>query len=49
MKSPLIYDQRDFKWNLLGNILKIFDSRRVKQEITKQGIKSVKKSVMMFK
>jgi hypothetical protein len=39
MKSPLICDKRDFKWNLLGNILKIFDSRRVKQEMAKQGIK----------
>lgn len=49
MKSPLIYDQRDFKWNLLGNILKIFDSRRARQEMAKQGMKPVGKSVMLLK
>ncbi len=49
MKSPLIYDQKDFKWNLLGEILKIFDSRRTMQEIAKQGMKPVNKSVKMLK
>jgi hypothetical protein len=48
MKSPLIYDQKDFKWNLLGNILKIFDSRRARQEMAKKVIKPVGKSVLMF-
>jgi hypothetical protein len=49
MKSPLIYDQKDFKWNLLGEILKIFDSRRTRQELAKQGIKPINKSVKMLK
>ena len=49
MKSPLIYDQRDFKWILLSNILKIFDSRRTRQEIAKQGFKSLNKSVLILK
>ena len=49
MKSPLIYDQRDFKWNLLGDILKIFDSRRVKQEIARQGIKPALKAGVAFR
>ncbi len=49
MKPPLIYDQKDFKWNLLGEILKIFDSRRTRQELAKQGIKPINKSVKMLK
>ena len=49
MKSPLIYDQRDSKWKLLGDILKIFGSRRVKQEIAKQGIKPAAKAGVMFR
>ena len=49
MKSPLICDQRDSKWKLLGEILKIFGSRRVKQEIAKQGIKPANKAGIMFR
>jgi hypothetical protein len=49
MKSPLICDKRDFKWNLLANIVKIFDSRRAHQEMAKKGIKPVNKSVNMLK
>jgi len=49
MKSPLIYDQRDSKWKLLGNILKIFSSRRVKQEISKHGIRPADKAGIMFR
>jgi len=49
MKSPLIYDQKDFKWNLLGVILKIFGSRRVKQEIARQGIKPAKNAGVVFR
>lgn len=49
MKSPLICDQRDSKWKLLGEILKIFGSRRVKQEIAKHGIKPADKAGIMFR
>jgi hypothetical protein len=49
MKSPLIYDQRDSKWILLGEILKIFGSRQVKQEIAKQGLKPADKAGIMFR
>lgn len=49
MKSPLICDKRDSKWILLGEILKIFGSRRVKQEIAKYGIKPADKAGIMFK
>ncbi|MBM4241120.1 MAG: hypothetical protein FJ150_05610 [Euryarchaeota archaeon] len=45
----MIYGQRDFKWNLLGNILKIFVSRRVKQEIASQGIKPAQKAGWIFR
>jgi len=49
MKSPLIYDQKNFKWNLLGEILKIFDSRRTQQVMARQGIKPLNKSMKMLK
>ena len=49
MKSPLICDKRDSKWKLLGEILKIFGSRRVKQEIAKQGIKPADRAGIMFR
>ncbi|MEN6553273.1 MAG: hypothetical protein ABFC34_10380 [Methanobacterium sp.] len=49
MKPPLICDQRDSKWKLLGKILKIVCSRRVKQEIAKQGLKPADKARIMFR
>ncbi len=47
MKSPLIYNQK-VKWNC-WTILKIFDSRRAKQEMAKKGINTASKSVLMLK
>ena len=41
MKTPLITDEKDPKWVLLGKILGIVSSRRVKQEMAKQGISPV--------
>jgi hypothetical protein len=49
MNLPIVVDKEDPKWVLLGNILKIFDSRRVKQEIAKQGIKPAYKAGIMYK
>lgn len=49
MNLPLIIDRKDPKWVLLGEILKIFDSRRTRQEIAKQGIIPVKKAIIMLK
>jgi hypothetical protein len=49
MNLPIVVDKEDPKWVLLGNILKIFDSRRVKQEIAKQGIKPARKAGIMYK
>ncbi len=49
MESSLIYGQRNSEWILLGEILKIFGSRRVKQEIAKQGLKPADKAGIMFR
>ena len=38
MNMPLITDEKDPKWVLLGKILGIVSSRRVKQEMAKRGI-----------
>ena len=41
MNTPLITDEKDLKWVLLGKILGTVSSRRVKQEMAKQGISPV--------
>ena len=45
MNTPLITDEKDPKWVLLGKILGIVSSRRVKQEMAKQGISPVNLAV----
>jgi len=49
MNMPLITDEKDPKWVLLGKILGIVSSRRVKQEMAKQGISPVNLAGAMFK
>ena len=49
MNTPLITDEKDPKWVLLGKILGIVSSRRVKQEMAKQGISPVNLAGTMFK
>lgn len=49
MEVPLIVDERDPKWNLLGQILKIFDSRPVKQQLARQGMKPVPRAALMLR
>jgi len=49
MNTPLIVDEKDPKWVLLGKILGIVSSRRVKQEMAKQGISPVNLAGAMFK
>ena len=49
MNMPLITDEKDPKWVLLGKILGILSSRRVKQEMAKQGISPVNLAGAMFK
>jgi hypothetical protein len=41
MTTPLIIDEKDQKWTLLGKIVAIVASRRVKQEMAKQEIAPV--------
>ena len=48
MNTPLITDEKDQKWVLLGKILGIVSSRRVKQEMAKQGISPVNLAGTMF-
>ncbi len=38
MNTPLIADEKDPKWVLLGKILSILSSQRVRQEMSEQGI-----------
>jgi len=49
MNTPLITDEKDPKWVLLGKILGIVSSRRIKQEMAKQGISPVNLAGTMFK
>jgi len=49
MEIPLIIDKKDSKWILLDDILKLFGSRRIKQEMAKQGIKPADKAGTMIR
>ena len=49
MNIPLVIDEKDKKWILLGKILDIVTARRVKQEMAKQGIHPVSMAGVMFK
>ena len=49
MKTTLITGEKDPKWVLLGKIIGIVSSRRVKQEMAKQGISPVNLAGTMFK
>ena len=49
MDTPLITAEKDPKWVLLGKTLDIITSRRVKQEMAKQGIAPVNLAGAMFK
>jgi hypothetical protein len=49
MDTPLIIDEKEPKWVLLSKILDIITSRRVKQEMAKQGITPVNLAGAMVK
>jgi len=49
MKIPLIYDEKDPKWILLVKLLKIFDSRKTHQLLSKNGLTPLKRSVNILK
>jgi len=48
MYAPLIVDSKDAKWIMLKEVLKLFDSRRARQELAKCGI-NVQKGVSVLK
>ncbi len=49
MKIPLVLDQEDPKWKLVGEVLKCFDSRRFNQEMSKAKVRPVPKGVSVIK
>ncbi len=49
MKVALIVEETDPKWILLGQILNIFDSRPVKQQLARQGMKPVPQAALMLR
>jgi len=49
LKIPLIVDETDPKWILLGQILKVFDSRPVKQQLARQGMTPVPRAALILR
>ena len=49
MKIPLIVEEKDPKWILLDQILKVFDSRPVKQQLARQGMTPVPRAALMLR
>jgi len=49
MKPSLYYDKKDFKWILLNQILKIFDSRKTHQELAKNRLTPLNRSKNILK
>jgi hypothetical protein len=49
MKISLYFDEKDLKWILLKKVLKIFDYRRTHQELAKNGISPLNRSVNILK
>jgi len=47
--TPLITDEKDSKWVLLGKIISAVSSRRVKQEMAKQGVGLVNMAGVMLR
>jgi len=49
MKTPLIPEERDPRWEFVGNVLRIFDKRKARQIVSKHGIKPLSDSIAMLK
>jgi len=49
MDKSLIIDEKDTKWVLLGEIISAVSSRRVKQEMAKQGVGPVNMAGVMLR
>ena len=47
--TSLIIDEKDSKWVLLGKIISAVSSRRVKQEMAKQGVGLVNMAGVMLR
>jgi hypothetical protein len=47
MKVPLIVDEEDPKWILLSQVLNIFDSRPVKQQLARQRLTPILRAALM--
>ncbi len=49
MEPPLILDKSDPKWELYGNVIKIFEKRKTRKIISRCGIKPLGKAVQILK
>ncbi|MFQ6123839.1 MAG: transposase [Candidatus Heimdallarchaeota archaeon] len=49
MRIPLIVDETDPKWSLLGQILKGFDTRPTKQQLARQRMTPVSRAALMLR
>jgi hypothetical protein len=49
MKTPLIPEEGDPRWEFVGNVLRIFDKRKARQIVSKHGIKPLSDSIAMLK
>jgi hypothetical protein len=49
MKMPLVYDEENPKCNLLNVIFNNIDFRKTKQELSRNGIKPINKSLNYIK
>ena len=41
MQIPLVVDQRDYRWQLLKKILKVFDLRKVRKIMARYTLKAI--------
>ncbi len=49
MEPPLVLDISDPKWELYGNVIKIFETRKIRKIISRCGIRPLEKAVQILK
>ncbi len=49
MRTPLIPEEEDPRWDFVRNVLRIFDKRKVRKIVSKHGIKPLNESITMLK
>jgi hypothetical protein len=49
MKTPLVPEEEDPRWELVGNVLKIFEQRKVRKIVSKFGIKPLDRTIGILK